>query len=127
VKVGADKVAEPRQTVEKPAADKAAVEATLQEPKPPQRVASLPSETTPVDPLAAGLLIKEIKIELKRTGCYSGRIDESWPKGSSNDAVQKFARTLNCRRLRRSHPLNSFSCSRANLMVFVPSSAVALR
>jgi Caspase domain len=91
-KVDADKVAEPRQTAEKPAADKAAVETTLQEPKPPQRVASLPSETTPVDPLAAGLLIKAIKIELKRTGCYSGRIDESWPKGSSNDVVQKFAR-----------------------------------
>jgi hypothetical protein len=87
LKVDADKVAEPRQTAEKPA-----VETILQEPKPPKRDASLPSEPMPVESSAAGLLIKAIKIELKRTGCYSGRIDESWPRGSSNDVVQKFAR-----------------------------------
>ena len=58
----------------------------------PQQAASLPAETTAVNPLAASSLIKGIKIELKRTGCYSGRIDESWPKRSSNHAVRTFAR-----------------------------------
>ena len=82
---GIDRVAE------KAAGDKALMEARPQQPKLPQ-VASLPAETMAVSPLAAGLLIKEIKIELKRTGCYSGRIDESWPKESSNEAVRKFAR-----------------------------------
>jgi Caspase domain len=78
-------------TSENAADDKPQIEARPREPKPPQ-VASLPADTTAVSALAAGLLIKEIKIELKRTGCYSGRIDESWPKGSSNEAVRKFAR-----------------------------------
>ena len=80
-----------RATAEKTAADKGLVEAKPQE-RLPQQVASLPAETTAVIPLAAGSLIKDIKIELKRTGCYSGRIDESWPKRSSNDAVRTFAR-----------------------------------
>jgi hypothetical protein len=85
------RVASEKPAAENAAGDKAAMEAKPQEPKLPQ-VASLPAETTVVSPLAAGPLVKQIKIELKRTGCYSGRIDESWPKGSSNEAVRKFAR-----------------------------------
>jgi hypothetical protein len=85
------RAASEKPAAEKAAGDKAPMEAKPQEPKLPQ-VASLPAETTAVSPLAAGPLIKQIKIELKRTGCYSGRIDESWPKGSSNEAVRKFAR-----------------------------------
>jgi hypothetical protein len=76
---------------EKAAGDKAPMEPRPQQPKLPQ-VASLPAETTAVSSLVAGLLIKEIKIELRRTGCYFGRIDESWPKGSSSEPVRKFAR-----------------------------------
>ena len=90
MKVKAETVTEIRQTDEK-AADKGLVEGKPQE-RLPQRVASLPAETTAVNPLAASSLIKDIKIELKRTGCYSGRIDESWPKRSSNHAVRTFAR-----------------------------------
>ncbi len=91
MKVDAGTVAGIDRMAEKAAGDKALMEAKPREPKLPQ-VASLPAETTAVSSLAAGLLIKEIKIELRRTGCYSGRIDESWPKGSSNEAVRKFAR-----------------------------------
>jgi hypothetical protein len=91
MKVDAGTVAGIDRTAEKAAGDKALMEARPQQPKLPQ-VASLPAGTMAVSPLAAGLLIKEIKIELKRTGCYSGRIDESWPKGSSNETVRKFAR-----------------------------------
>src|SRR5882724_7209267 len=91
MKVDAGMVAGIDRTAEKAAGDKALMEARPQEPKLPQ-VASLPAETTAVSSLVAGLLIKEIKIELRRTGCYSGRIDESWPKGSSNEPVRKFAR-----------------------------------
>jgi len=91
MKVDAGTVAGIDRTAEKAAGDKAPMEARPREPKLPQ-VASLPAETTAVSALAAGLLIKEIKIELRRTGCYSGRIDESWPKGSSNEPVRKFAR-----------------------------------
>ena len=91
MKVDAGMVAGIDRTAEKAAGDKAPMEARPQEPKLPQ-VASLPAETTAVSSLVAGLLIKEIKIELRRTGCYSGRIDESWPKGSSNEPVRKFAR-----------------------------------
>jgi caspase domain-containing protein len=86
---------------ETPPADDKAAAAESQETKPPQQVASLPTET-PVIGSAEGPLIKQIKTELKRTGCYSGRIDASWPKeskesnkGSSNDAVRKFARYAN--------------------------------
>jgi len=91
MKVDAGMVAGIDRTAEKAAGDKAPMEARPQEPKLPQ-VASLPAGTTAVSSLVAGLLIKEIKIELRRTGCYSGRIDESWPKGSSNEPVRKFAR-----------------------------------
>jgi caspase domain-containing protein len=91
MKLDAGAVAGIGQAAEKAADDKALTEAKPEVPKLPQ-VASLPAETTAVSALAAGLLIKEIKIELKRTGCYSGRIDENWPKGSSNEAVRKFAR-----------------------------------
>src|SRR5229473_2566916 len=70
MKVDAGTVAGIDRTAEKAAGDKALMEARPQQPKLPQ-VASLPAETTAVSPLAAGLLIKEIKLELKRTGCYS--------------------------------------------------------
>jgi Caspase domain len=91
-KVDADTTAGVRKTMENTAADKSLVEIKPQEPKVPRQVASLPAETTAVGPLAAGPLIKEIKIELKRTGCYLGRVDENWFKGSSNDAIRKFSR-----------------------------------
>jgi Caspase domain len=90
MKVDAGTVAGIDRTAEKAAGDKPLMEARPPDPKLPQ-VASIPAETTAVSPLAS-LLIKEIKIELRRTGCYSGRIDESWPKGSSNEPVRKFAR-----------------------------------
>jgi len=91
MKVDAGTVAGIDRTPEKAAGDNALMEARPQQPKLPQ-VASLPAETTAVSSLVAGLLIKEINIELRRTGCYSGRIDESWPKGSSSEPVRKFAR-----------------------------------
>jgi hypothetical protein len=91
MKVDAGTVAGIDRMPEKAAGDKALMEPRPQQPKLPQ-VASLPAETTTVSSLVAGLLIKEIKIELKRIGCYFGRIDESWPKGSSNEVVRKFAR-----------------------------------
>jgi hypothetical protein len=91
-KVDADTTAGVGQTMENAAADKALVEIEPQEPKETRQVASLPAETTAVSPLAADPLIKEIKIELKRTGCYSGRADENWFKGSSNEAIRKFSR-----------------------------------
>jgi hypothetical protein len=91
MKVDAGTVAGIDRTAEKAAGDKAPMEARPQQLMLPQ-VASLPAETAAVSSLVAGLLIKEIKIELKRIGCYFGRIDESWPKGSSNEVVRKFAR-----------------------------------
>jgi hypothetical protein len=91
MKVDAGTVAGIDRMPEKAGGDKAPMEPRPQQPKLPQ-VASLPTETTAVSSLVAGLLIKEIKIELRRTGCYFGRIDESWPKGSSNEPVRKFAR-----------------------------------
>ncbi|WKA26761.1 caspase family protein [Bradyrhizobium roseum] len=89
-KVKAETVAELRQMDEK-AAGTGAVEAKPQE-QLPQQVASLAAETAAVSPPATTSLIKNIKIELKRIGCYSGQIDESWPKRSSNPAVRTFAR-----------------------------------
>jgi len=85
VKAESGRTAEPRLTGEKGVSGP-----RPEEIKQPQQVASLPNAT---DNLAAeSPLIRELKIELKRTGCYVGRIDGSWSKGASNDAVRKFAR-----------------------------------
>jgi hypothetical protein len=52
-----------------------------------------PSEPAParVSPLAGGGLVVEIKKELKRVGCYDGRIDEKWPTKEMRASVQKLA------------------------------------
>ena len=73
--------------MENAAADKALVDIKPQEPKETRQVASLPAETTAVNPPAAGPLIKEIKIELKRAGCYFGRVDEN---GSRDHRTRPF-------------------------------------
>src|SRR5262249_53411943 len=52
--------------------------------------------TRPADPSAAtpplgAALVKEIKKELKRVGCYSGGLDERWPTAETTASLKKFA------------------------------------
>ena len=46
---------------------------------------------TPV-PLGEGVLIEDIKKELKRVGCYSGKLDDKWPGADMKSAIEKFAK-----------------------------------
>ncbi len=43
-------------------------------------------------PSAGDRLVVELKKELKRIGCYSGAIDESWPTPDGKASLQKFVR-----------------------------------
>ena len=59
------------------------------------RVATLPApvDQPPADPgLKGGALVRAIKQELKRVGCYDGRIDEDWQTAPARASIQKFAR-----------------------------------
>jgi hypothetical protein len=62
--------------------EKAAQHATL----PPT-----PVEQPPADPeLKGSAIVRAIKQELKRVGCYDGRIDEDWQTASAQAAIGKF-------------------------------------
>ena len=41
---------------------------------------------------ASSALIQDIKKELKRVGCYAGRIDDKWATADTKSSVQKFVR-----------------------------------
>ena len=59
------------------------------------RVAALPApvDQPPADPGSkGGALVRAIKQELKRVGCYDGRIDEDWQTAPARASIQKFAR-----------------------------------
>jgi hypothetical protein len=55
-------------------------------PDPPKSASSL------VPGLSGSALILEIKRELKRIGCYTGRIDDKWITADTRASVQKFIR-----------------------------------
>ena len=59
------------------------------------RVAALPApvDQPPADPGSkGGALVRAIKQELKRVGCYDDRIDEDWQTAPARASIQKFAR-----------------------------------
>src|SRR5271156_5866813 len=58
-------------------------------PDPPKTVSS------PVTPLSGSALIIEIKRELKRIGCYGGRVDDKWMAADTKASVQKFRKYIN--------------------------------
>jgi hypothetical protein len=50
-------------------------------------------EQSPADPdLKGNAIVRAIKQELKRVGCYDGRIDEDWQTASAQAAIGKFLR-----------------------------------
>ena len=49
-----------------------------------------PTESQPSRPLAGNALVKDIKKELKRVGCYTGAIDGKWTTAGSS--IKKFVR-----------------------------------
>jgi hypothetical protein len=50
-----------------------------------------PVEQPPADPeLKGNAIVRAIKQELKRVGCYDGRIDEDWQTASAQTAIGKF-------------------------------------
>jgi hypothetical protein len=60
-------------------------------------ILSPPSETKPAAPAeparpAGEALTRQIKVELKRVGCYAGQVDDRWSNGKANDAVRRFAK-----------------------------------
>jgi hypothetical protein len=54
-----------------------------------------PAQPVPAAPsmpvLTRTALVQEIKKELKRVGCYGGRIDKSWPTAETTASAKKFA------------------------------------
>jgi uncharacterized caspase-like protein len=74
--------------------------ATAENP-PASHLASLPpTELMPVpsrqpDVLSDGTLIQGIKKELKRLGCYMGRIDNDWANSETKSSVKRFAKYAN--------------------------------
>jgi len=68
---------------------------------PATQVTSLPP-TAPVqspsrqpDVLSAGPLVQLIKKELKRLGCYAGRIDDDWASSETRSSVTRFVKHAN--------------------------------
>ncbi len=54
---------------------------------------SPPPSQPPANPVREdGALVKAIKQELTRVGCYDGRIDEDWQTPAASASVQKYAR-----------------------------------
>ena len=51
-----------------------------------------PAQSAVVVTLSGGALVQEIKKELKRVGCYSGRIDEKWATAETKASMAKFVR-----------------------------------
>jgi uncharacterized caspase-like protein len=57
--------------------------------------AETPSPQAPLivsEPHSESAMTTEIQKELKRVGCYSGRVDGNWATTNTNDSVQNFAR-----------------------------------
>src|SRR5260370_27144819 len=68
---------------------------------PATHLTSLPP-TAPVQPpsrqpdvLAGGALVQLIKKELKRLGCYAGRIDDDWASSETKSSVTRFVKYAN--------------------------------
>ncbi|HWX84402.1 MAG TPA: caspase domain-containing protein [Xanthobacteraceae bacterium] len=64
---------------------------------PPAKTAMLtpptePLPSMPADVLSGGDLVVAIKRELKRLGCYSGRVDDNWTSAETKSSVGKFAK-----------------------------------
>jgi hypothetical protein len=51
-----------------------------------------PAATPYTAPLGGSALIQEIKKELKRVGCYSGKLDDIWPSSDIKSSIDKFAK-----------------------------------
>jgi uncharacterized caspase-like protein len=51
-----------------------------------------PAAAPPAQSLSGSALIREIKKELQRVGCYLGLTDDRWPTPDAKEAAQKFAR-----------------------------------
>jgi hypothetical protein len=93
--------------IEQPARDQLAAQQAEQEkpePRPPsgnvQTVMLTPtaehaSPPLPAPALSRATLVQEIKKELKRVGCYGGRLDEKWPSSEALASVRKFATHAN--------------------------------
>jgi len=50
------------------------------------------AEPTPPPQLSASALVLEIKKELKRVGCYAGRLDNNWSTADTKLSIRKFVR-----------------------------------
>jgi Caspase domain len=68
---------------------------------PATHLTSLPA-TDPVqtpsrqpDVLSGGALVQSIKKELKRLGCYTGRIDDDWTSSETKSSLNRFAKYAN--------------------------------
>ena len=57
-------------------------------------VSAAPTELTPRDPRARYKLVREIQQELRRVGCYWGRMDGSW-KYAIKNAMKEFTDRVN--------------------------------
>ncbi len=55
----------------------------------------VPSPAKKSDALIGSTLIQAIKQELKRVGCYAGRIDDNWTSAETKISVAKFSRYAN--------------------------------
>jgi uncharacterized caspase-like protein len=53
----------------------------------PAAVASAPKAS-----LSGGALVQEIKTQLKRVGCYAGRIDDQWTSLDTKSSIRKFVK-----------------------------------
>jgi Caspase domain len=68
---------------------------------PATHVTSLPptapvqSPSRPPDVLSGGALVQLIKKELKRLGCYAGRIDDDWASSETKSSVTRFVKYAN--------------------------------
>lgn len=68
---------------------------------PPERLTSLvprePVQTLSPQPYAVsgGALVQSIKKELKRLGCYTGRIDDDWASNETKSSVNRFVKYAN--------------------------------
>jgi hypothetical protein len=60
---------------------------------PPAELVSRPSRQP--DGLSGGALVQGIKRELKRLGCYTGRIDDDWATSETKSSLNRFAKYAN--------------------------------
>jgi hypothetical protein len=60
---------------------------------PPTELVSRPSRQP--DGLSGGALVQGIKRELKRLGCYTGRIDDDWATSETKSSLNRFAKYAN--------------------------------